>query len=156
MASVLTNVVQAAHSATALSATALIEAVSQSPRSPSKKKILNIPFRSRSLERISFLMPLGRSRYRAAPRSYSTSDYNEFEVKGIRGTHVIAANDVLAVKSLSTYGHVLAHILSRPIRRAWKEKLAPQSTVVRFIVDDKGEFTSSVGLLLDTSGLLST
>lgn len=72
-------------------------------------------------------MPLGRSRYRAAPRSYSTSDY-EFEAKGVRGTHVIAVNDVFAVKSLSTYGHVLAHILSRPIRRAWKEKLAPQST----------------------------
>ncbi|KAG1895286.1 uncharacterized protein F5891DRAFT_960404, partial [Suillus fuscotomentosus] len=80
--------------------------------------------------------------------SYSTSDYNEFEAKGVRGTHV-AANDVFAVKSLSTYGHVLAHILSRPIRGAWKEKFAPQGTVVRFIVD-KREFTSSVGPLLDT------
>ncbi|KAG2112020.1 uncharacterized protein F5147DRAFT_744666 [Suillus discolor] len=71
--------------------------------------------------------------------------YNEFEAKGVRGTHVVAVNDVFV-------GHVLAHILSRPIRRAWKEKLAPQGTVVRFIVDDKGEFTSSRYVIVTQDG----
>ncbi|KAG8215792.1 hypothetical protein J3R82DRAFT_7700 [Butyriboletus roseoflavus] len=42
------------------------------------------------------------------------------------------------------------------VTQAWREKLAPQGTGVRFIADDKGELTSSLGLIFDASGLLGS
>ncbi|KAI9458979.1 Redoxin [Boletus coccyginus] len=64
-------------------------------------------------------------------------DYDEYKAKGIKDIYVVAVNDVFVTK-------------------AWKEKLAPQGTGVRFIADDKGEFTSNLGLIFDASGLLGS
>ncbi|KAI9569979.1 Redoxin-domain-containing protein [Boletus coccyginus] len=64
-------------------------------------------------------------------------DYDEYKAKGIKDIYVVAVNDVFVTK-------------------AWKEKLAPQGTGVRFIADDKGEFTSNLGLFFDASGLLGS
>lgn len=61
--------------------------------------------------------------------------YDEFKAKGITDVYVIAVNDVFTLK-------------------AWKDQLAPNGTRVRFLADDKGELTSSLGLLFDATPLL--
>ncbi|KAG6372632.1 MRG-domain-containing protein [Boletus reticuloceps] len=62
------------------------------------------------------------------------SVYDKYKAKGIKDICVVAVNDAFATK-------------------AWKEKLAPQGTGVRFIA---GELTSSLGLISDASGLLGS
>ncbi|KAF8452118.1 Redoxin-domain-containing protein [Boletus edulis BED1] len=64
-------------------------------------------------------------------------DYDKYKAKGIKDIYDIAVNDAFVTK-------------------AWKEKLAPQGTGVRFIADDKGELMSSLGLIFDASGLLGS
>ncbi|THU98543.1 Redoxin, partial [Dendrothele bispora CBS 962.96] len=59
-------------------------------------------------------------------------NYEKFKAKGINEIFVVAVNDVFVMK-------------------AWKEKLAPTGTPVRFIADDKGSLVSSLGLLFDAS-----
>ncbi|KAF8493589.1 Redoxin-domain-containing protein [Gautieria morchelliformis] len=63
------------------------------------------------------------------------SNYEKFTAKGVQGISVVAVNDVFVTK-------------------AWKEKLASNGTPVHFIADDKGAFTSAVGLLFDASPVL--
>ncbi|KAG1774554.1 hypothetical protein EV702DRAFT_1280459 [Suillus placidus] len=160
MASVLTNVAQAAHSAAAaMLSAARIEADDPVPQKP-VKKILSAPLPSISLEKISL--------YLGVPGAFTPScssqvphyiaDYDKFKAKGVKNIYVVAVNDVFVVK-------------------AWKEKLAPQGTGRSFyafisqdhffialwcgsgvhsIADDKGKFTSGSGLLLDASGLLGS
>jgi peroxiredoxin len=65
------------------------------------------------------------------------NDYDKYKAKGVKDIYVIAVNDTFVTK-------------------AWKEKLAPQGTGVHFIADDKGELTSSLGLIFDASGLLGS
>ncbi|KAF8550703.1 Redoxin [Imleria badia] len=64
-------------------------------------------------------------------------DYDKYKAKGIKDIYVVAVNDAFVTK-------------------AWKDKLAPQGTGVRFIADDKGELTSNLGLIFDASGLLGS
>ncbi|EIW77839.1 Redoxin, partial [Coniophora puteana RWD-64-598 SS2] len=63
------------------------------------------------------------------------ADFDKFKAKGVKNIYVVAVNDAF-------------------VTQAWKAKLAPQGTGVRFIADDTGEFTSSLGLLFDGTGLL--
>ncbi|KIO03170.1 hypothetical protein M404DRAFT_146468 [Pisolithus tinctorius Marx 270] len=63
------------------------------------------------------------------------SDYDKFKAKGVKDIFVVAINDVFVMK-------------------AWKEKLAPQGTGIRFIADDRGEFTGALGLLFNATDLL--
>ncbi|KAN0078232.1 Redoxin domain containing protein [Tylopilus felleus] len=65
------------------------------------------------------------------------NDYDKYKAKGVKDIYVVAVNDAFVTK-------------------AWKEKLAPQGTRVRFIADDKGELTSRLGLIFDASGLLGS
>ncbi|KAI0268560.1 Redoxin-domain-containing protein [Russula aff. rugulosa BPL654] len=58
--------------------------------------------------------------------------HDEFKAKGINEIHIITVNDVFVTK-------------------AWKEKLAPNGTPVRFISDDQASFVSELGLVLDAS-----
>ncbi|ESK89416.1 thioredoxin peroxidase [Moniliophthora roreri MCA 2997] len=58
--------------------------------------------------------------------------YQEFVAKGIKNVYVVAVNDAFVMK-------------------AWKAQLAPEGTGVRFLADDKGELTSSLGLLFDAT-----
>lgn len=61
--------------------------------------------------------------------------YDEFKAKGINEIFIISVNDAYVTK-------------------AWKEKLAPDGTTIRFLADDKAYFTSAIGLLFDaTEGL---
>ncbi|KAF5392100.1 hypothetical protein D9757_003336 [Collybiopsis confluens] len=59
-------------------------------------------------------------------------NYEKFKAKGVNEVYVVAVNDAFAMK-------------------AWKDQLAPQGTGVRFIADDKGNFTSGVGLMFDAT-----
>ncbi|KAI6103805.1 Redoxin-domain-containing protein [Pisolithus croceorrhizus] len=60
------------------------------------------------------------------------ADYDKFKAKGIKDIFVVSINDVYVTK-------------------AWKEQLAPQGTGVRFIADDRGEFTGTLGLIFDAT-----
>jgi len=62
-------------------------------------------------------------------------EYEKFKARGVQNIYVVAVNDAFVTK-------------------AWKEKLAPEGTPVRFIADDKGTFVGALGLLFDASGLL--
>ncbi|KAF8638129.1 hypothetical protein AX17_002428 [Amanita inopinata Kibby_2008] len=62
-------------------------------------------------------------------------NYQKFKDKGVNNIYVIAINDVFVMK-------------------AWKKSMAHQDTPIRFIADDIGTFTGSVGLMLDASKLL--
>jgi len=57
--------------------------------------------------------------------------YDQFKAKGVNEIFVVPVNDIFVVK-------------------AWKEKMGAQSAV-RFLADDKGAFTSALGLLFDAS-----
>ncbi|KAF8581186.1 Redoxin [Ramaria rubella] len=63
------------------------------------------------------------------------SDYEKFTAKGVKGIYVVSVNDAFVTK-------------------AWKEKLASGGTPIHFIADDKGAFTSAIGLIFDASPLL--
>lgn len=58
--------------------------------------------------------------------------YDDFKAKGVKNIYVVSVNDVFVMK-------------------AWKENLAPSGTNVQFIADDKGAFTSALGLLFDAT-----
>ncbi|KAH8113044.1 Redoxin-domain-containing protein [Phellopilus nigrolimitatus] len=59
-----------------------------------------------------------------------------FAARGVKAIYVVAVNDAF-------------------VTQAWKEKLTGgKPTSVRFVADDKGEFTAGVGMLFDASGLL--
>ncbi|KAF8228708.1 Redoxin [Tricholoma matsutake] len=61
----------------------------------------------------------------------------KFQEKGVNGIYVVAINDVFVTK-------------------AWKSLLAPEGTEVRFIADDKGEFSEALGLTFDATAVLGT
>ncbi|KAJ3577009.1 hypothetical protein NP233_g19 [Leucocoprinus birnbaumii] len=58
--------------------------------------------------------------------------YDDFKTKGVKNIYVVSVNDVFVMK-------------------AWKDNMAPSGTDVRFIADDKGAFTSALGLLFDAT-----
>jgi len=61
--------------------------------------------------------------------------YDEFKAKGVNEIYIVSVNDVFVTK-------------------AWKEKLAPNGTPVRFIADDQALFVSALGLTLDATPAL--
>jgi len=61
--------------------------------------------------------------------------YDEFKARGVNDIFIVAVNDAF-------------------VTSAWKQKLAPNGTRVRFIADDQGSLISSLGLLQDATGLL--
>ncbi|KAF7290550.1 Peroxiredoxin [Mycena indigotica] len=63
--------------------------------------------------------------------------FDTFKTRGIEQIAVVAVNDVFVLK-------------------AWKESLAPEGTPIRFIADDTGAFSKSLGLLFDASPLLGS
>ncbi|KAG1818088.1 Redoxin-domain-containing protein [Suillus subaureus] len=131
MASILTNVAQAAHSAAA----AVLSAAQIEVGEPIPQKLVKEedPERSTTLDLSGKNIILGVPGAFTPPCSSQVpqyiADYDKFKAKGVKTSMLLLA---------------------------WKEKLAPQGTGVRFIADDKGEFTSSVGLLFDAPGLLAS
>ncbi|KAJ7074514.1 Redoxin [Mycena amicta] len=61
--------------------------------------------------------------------------FETFKERGIEQIAVVSVNDVFVLQ-------------------AWKEKLAPNGTPVRFLADDTGAFAKAVGLLFDATPLL--
>jgi len=58
-----------------------------------------------------------------------------FAAKGVKGIYIVAVNDTFTTK-------------------AWKEKLGANHSIVHFLADDTGAFTTASGLSFDASGLL--
>ncbi|KAF7293198.1 Peroxiredoxin [Mycena chlorophos] len=65
------------------------------------------------------------------------SQYEAFKERGIEQIAVVAVNDVFVLQ-------------------AWKENLAPEGTPIRFISDDAGAFSKSLGLQFDATPLLGS
>jgi len=88
------------------------------------------------------LAPTGRNIFVGVPGAFTPTcstqvpgyieKYDEFKAKGINEIYIISVNDAYVTK-------------------AWKEKLAPNGTPVRFIADDRALFVSGLGLVLDAS-----
>ena len=137
MASILTGAARAAHSAAVgLLSTAQITAGESIPNKPVKE---DDPAKSAPLDLSGKNIILGVPGAFTPPCSSQVpqyiADFDKFKSKGVKNIYVVGVNDAFVTK-------------------AWKEKLAPQGTGVRFIADDTGEFTSSLGLLFDATGLL--
>ncbi|KAF9242806.1 Redoxin-domain-containing protein [Melanogaster broomeanus] len=139
MASILTDAARAAHrvAATILAVTQIrvgegIPAKRIKEDDPQKSFVLDLTGKNIILGVAGAFTPACTSQ---VPQYIA--DYDEYKAKGIENIYVVAVNDVFVTK-------------------AWKEKLAPQGTGVRFIADDKGEFTSNLGLLFDASDLLGS
>ncbi|KAF8451977.1 Redoxin-domain-containing protein [Boletus edulis BED1] len=139
MASILTGAARAAHSAVAsvLAAGQIntgneIPAVNVKEDNPEKGFTLDLSGKNIILGVPGAFTPACSSQ---VPQYIK--DYDKYKAKGIKDIYVVAVNDAFVTK-------------------AWKEKLAPQGTGVRFIADDKGELTSSLGLIFDASGLLGS
>ncbi|KAH7886631.1 Redoxin-domain-containing protein [Phlebopus sp. FC_14] len=139
MASILTGAARAAHSAAAtVLAAAQITAGEDIPlknvkeEDPEKSVILDL-----SGKNIILGVPGAFTPPCSSQVPQYIADYDKYKAKGIKDIYVVAVNDAFVTK-------------------AWKKKLAPQGTGVRFIADDKGEFTSGLGLLFDASGLLGS
>ncbi|KAH7919676.1 Redoxin [Leucogyrophana mollusca] len=137
MASILTGAARAAHSAAAT----MLSAAQITVGEPIPAK----PVKEEDPERAITLDLTGKNIIIGVPGAFTPpcssqvpkyiEDYDKYKAKGVKNIYVVAVNDAFVVK-------------------AWKEKLAPQGTGVRFIADDTGEFTSGLGLLFDATGLL--
>ncbi|KAI9447120.1 Redoxin [Russula earlei] len=91
------------------------------------------------------LAPSGKSIFVGVPGAFTPTcslqapgyieRYDEFKAKGVSEIFVVTVNDTFVTK-------------------AWKEKLAPKGTPVRFIADDQALFVSALGLVLDATTAL--
>ncbi|KAH9987239.1 Redoxin-domain-containing protein [Russula compacta] len=91
------------------------------------------------------LAPSGRNIFVGVPGAFTPTcssqapgyieKYDQFKAKGINEVYIITVNDVF-------------------VTSAWKEKLAPNGTPVRFIADDQALFVSGLGLVLDATPAL--
>ncbi|EGN91670.1 hypothetical protein SERLA73DRAFT_192164 [Serpula lacrymans var. lacrymans S7.3] len=137
MTSIITGAAQAAHSAAA----SLLSTVQIEVGDPIPAKIVKEedPERSFALDLKGKNIIVGVPGAFTPPCSSQVPKYIElydkFKAKGVQNIYVVAINDAFVTK-------------------AWKEQLAPQGTGVRFIADDKGSFTGSLGLIFDASPLL--
>jgi len=91
------------------------------------------------------LAPTGKNIFVGVPGAFTPTcssqapgyieKYDEFKAKGINEIYILTVNDAFVTK-------------------AWKEKLAPNGTPVRFIADDQALFVSGLGLVLDATPAL--
>jgi len=91
------------------------------------------------------LTPTGKNIFVGVPGAFTPTcssqapgyieKYDEFKAKGINEIYIITVNDAFVTK-------------------AWKEKLAPNGTPVRFIADDQALLVSELGLVLDATPIL--
>ncbi|KAF8530198.1 Redoxin [Hysterangium stoloniferum] len=63
--------------------------------------------------------------------------FKDFQDKNVHGIHVVSVNDVFVMK-------------------AWKDSLAREGTPVHFYADDRGAFSSALGLIFDATPRLGS
>lgn len=112
---------------------------------PGDKLPLNETIKEADATKPISLAPSGKNIFVGVPGAFTPTchlqapgyieKYDEFKAKGINEIYIISVNDVFVTK-------------------AWKEKLAPNGTPVRFISDDQAFFVSKLGLVLDASPAL--
>ncbi|KAF8878149.1 Redoxin-domain-containing protein [Mucidula mucida] len=137
MTSLLSTAAQAAHSAT----TTLLSAIQITPG----REVPEANIKETSPEQAGPMNLLGKNLILGVPGAFTggcskqipsyIEHYEAFKAKGIKNIYVVAVNDQFAVN-------------------AWKEKLAPNGTQIRFMADDQGTFTSACGLMFDATPLL--
>jgi 2-Cys peroxiredoxin 5 len=133
-----TGAVQVAHS----QATALL---AKHQAKPGDKLPLKELVKENDAAKPFALDPTGKNVFVGVPGAFTPScssqapayieKYDEFKAKGVNEIFIITVNDAYVTK-------------------AWKEKLAPNGTPIRFIADDQALFVSALGLIFDaTQGL---
>ncbi|KAH9979582.1 Redoxin [Lactifluus volemus] len=110
---------------------------------PGDKLPLNEKVKENEAGKPIALAPTGRNIFVGVPGAFTPTcssqapgyieKYEEFKAKGINEIYIIIVNDAYVTK-------------------AWKEKLAPGGTPIRFIADDRALFVSSLGLVMDATG----
>ncbi|TFY56109.1 hypothetical protein EVG20_g9055 [Dentipellis fragilis] len=146
MASIIASAAKTAHAAAAsLLEKAQIKVGEKVPTNetvkednPAKPITLALAGKNIIVRLFPFSVPCCQNHFRL-PRSEEVpgyiAKYDEFKARGVTDVYVVAVNDAFVTK-------------------AWKDKLAPGGTGVRFIADDQGAFVSNLGLLQDATGLL--
>ncbi|KAF8269125.1 Redoxin [Lactarius quietus] len=115
------------------------------PAKPGDKVQLNEVVKENDAAKVITLTLTGKNVFVGVPGAFTPTcssqapayieKYEEFKAKGVNEVFIVTVNDAYVTK-------------------AWKEKLAPDGTPVRFIADDRGVFVISLGLAFDaTHGL---
>jgi len=135
MESIISSAVEAAHA----QATALL---AKNQAKPGDKLPLKEHLKENDPSKAITLAPTGKNVFIGVPGAFTPScssqapayieKYEEFKAKGVNEIYIITVNDAYVTK-------------------AWKEKLAPDGTPVRFIADDQAHFVSALGLIFDAS-----
>jgi len=109
---------------------------------PGDKLPLKVTVKEKDAANPITLAPSGKNIFIGVPGAFTArcslqapryiEKYDEFKAKGINEIYIISVNDVF-------------------VTNAWKEKLAPNGTPVRFISDDQALFVAELGLILDAS-----
>jgi len=138
ISSFATGAVQVAHA----QASALL---AKHQAKPGDKLPLKEPLKENDAAKPILLAPTGKNVFIGVPGAFTPScssqapayieKYEEFKAKGVNEILILSVNDAYVTK-------------------AWKEKLAPNGTPVRFLADDQALFVSALGLIFDaTQGL---
>ncbi|KAH9026238.1 Redoxin [Lactarius hengduanensis] len=115
------------------------------PAKPGDKLPLKEPLKENDATKAIALAPTGKTLFIGVPGAFTPScssqapayieKYEEFKAKGITEIFIVTVNDSFVTK-------------------AWKEKLAPNGTPVRFLADDQALFVSALGLVFDATPAL--
>ncbi|GJE94031.1 peroxiredoxin [Phanerochaete sordida] len=141
MASVLSSVTNAAHSAAvSLLASAQITAGSDLPiKVPVKEEAADQETTFASLEGKNVIIGVPGAFTGTCTRQIPgyAELYDQFKAKGVKDIYVVAVNDFFVMK-------------------AWKDSFGPSAGRLRFIADDKGAFVGALGMLFDASARLGS
>ncbi|PCH34733.1 Redoxin [Wolfiporia cocos MD-104 SS10] len=136
MASILSSATHAAHSAA-------VSLMSSAEVKPGSTLPTSVPIKEEEPDKTFTVQGIkGKNIFVGVPGAFTGTcsrqipgyidAYEQFRERGVSNIYVVGVNDVFVMK-------------------AWKEKLAPNGTPVRFIADDGGAFVGALGMLFDAS-----
>ncbi|KAH8991878.1 Redoxin [Lactarius hatsudake] len=142
MTSIISSLASGAAQTAHAQASALL---AKHPAKPGDKLPLKEPLKENDATKAIALAPTGKTLFIGVPGAFTPScssqapayieKYEEFKAKGITEIFIVTVNDSFVTK-------------------AWKEKLAPNGTPVRFLADDQALFVSALGLVFDATPAL--
>ncbi|KAH9014593.1 Redoxin [Lactarius deliciosus] len=142
MTSIISSLASGAAQTAHAQASALL---AKHPAKPGDKLPLKEPLKENDPTKAIALAPTGKTLFIGVPGAFTPScssqapayieKYEEFKAKGITEIFIVTVNDSFVTK-------------------AWKEKLAPNGTPVRFLADDQALFVSALGLVFDATPAL--
>ncbi|KAI9428943.1 Redoxin [Lactarius indigo] len=142
MASIISSLASGAAQTAHAQASALL---AKNPAKPGDKLPLKEPLKENDPTKAIALAPTGKTIFVGVPGAFTPTcssqapayieKYEEFKAKGVSEIFVVTVNDSFVTK-------------------AWKEKLAPNGTPVRFLADDQALFVSALGLVFDATPAL--